>query len=277
MFIFGLGERRYQVNSNWAKLPEGVSLNKLSGISVNNEGNILVLQRSNPYLLIFTPDGELVDQWHNAEIADGHYLKVAEDGRVLIVDRDHHRIVILDKTGKVLNIIGDLERPGIQGEPFNHPTDIAINDKGEFFITDGYGNSCVHHFDASGNLIKSWGKPGTGQGEFSTPHSIVIDKKGRLFIADRENNRIQIFNQQGEYLGEIKDLFHPMILAKDSEDFIYVSDQTPRLSMFSPEGELIGRFRTFALYAHGIVVDKNSHIYIAEMIPDGLTKLTYIP
>ena len=48
-----------------------------------------------------------------------------------------------------------------------------------------------------------WGRPGNGAcgtGEFSSLHALEIDSQGRLFIGDRDNNRIQIYDQDGNYL-----------------------------------------------------------------------------
>jgi hypothetical protein len=58
-------------------------------------------------------------------------------------------------------------------------------------------------FDKNGKFIKEWGKPGNGPcgaGEFSSLHAIAVDSRGRLFIGDRDNNRIQLYDQDGNYL-----------------------------------------------------------------------------
>lgn len=273
MLIFRLGPRTYRVEKQWARLPQSISLDSISAVSVNTKGQIMVLRRSDPFLLLFSKEGELISHWSNESIIDGHYFRVTKDGRVLVVDRDHHRIVAFNTEGEILQVIGDYQKPGKLGALFNHPTDVAVNANGEFFVSDGYGNSCVHHLSPTGELIKTWGKQGTGNGEFSIPHSILVDEKDQVLVADRENNRIQIFNQSGEYLNEIKDLYHPMNMFKDNDGYIYVTDQTPRLNMFDSEGELIGRCRTFGFFGHGVAVDEANDIYIAEMIPDSITKL----
>lgn len=273
MTVFGLGDNKYQVERQWAQLPQARSLNNISAISTDNNGHIYVLQRDDPFMLVFSYDGDLVNEWFDETLIDGHYFSITSDGRVFVVDRDHHRIVIYNDSGTVHQVIGDFQHPGVLGAPFNHPTDVAITINGDIFVSDGYGNFCVHRLNATGKLINSWGKPGKGRGEFSTPHAIFVDQQDRVLVADRENNRIQLFNQDGSYLGEIKDLYHPMDIFEDKDGFIYVTDQTPTLNMFSPKGELIGRCRTFGTYGHGVTVDQNGDIYIAEMFPDCITKL----
>lgn len=67
-------------------------------------------------------------------------------------------------------------------------------------VADGYGNSRVVKFDAYGNFIKAWGVPGTDPGEFDLVHSIAVDSQGDVYVSDRENNRIQIFDSEGNLL-----------------------------------------------------------------------------
>ncbi len=59
-------------------------------------------------------------------------------------------------------------------------------------------NNRVVKFTRDGKFVKEWGKKGSGQGEMSEPHTIAMDSRGRLFVGDRENNRIQIFDQDGK-------------------------------------------------------------------------------
>jgi DNA-binding beta-propeller fold protein YncE len=85
---------------------------------------------------------------------------------------------------------------------FNRPTDIAFAPNGDFYVTDGYGNSRVVKFSSNGRFLKTWGTKGRGKGQFDTPHSVAVDRQGRVYVADRENYRIQIFNADGEFLQE---------------------------------------------------------------------------
>ena len=219
-------------------------------------------------MLVFSNDGELINEWSDETLSDGHYFTITADGRVCVVDRNHHRIVIFNSSGEILQIIGDQQNPGGLGVPFNHPTDVTVTDTGDFFVSDGYGNFSVHHFNSNGELINTWGKPGKGEGEFTVPHSVLVDQQNRILVADRENNRVQIFNQSGEYLDEIENLYHPMNIYEDKDGYLYVTDQTPTLNLFNPNGELLGRFLTLGTVGHGVTVDENGDIYIAEMFHD---------
>jgi DNA-binding beta-propeller fold protein YncE len=61
-------------------------------------------------------------------------------------------------------------------------------------------------------------------GEMSEPHTIAMDSQGRLFVGDRENNRIQIFDQNGRYLAEWRQFGRPSGIFITRDDTIYVAD-----------------------------------------------------
>ncbi|CAM4181502.1 SdiA-regulated domain-containing protein [Lacicoccus alkaliphilus] len=270
--VFRLGKKKYRVDSGWA---EGVAqyIKNVSAVSYNEE-YIYVLQRSDPFMLVLTTEGELVDRWHDEAVRDAHYLEVSPDGEVYVVERDRHRVLVFNKQGELLRTMGGETEPGDVGEPFNHPSDIAFSKEGDIFVADGYGNAHVHHFNDAGDLLNTWGGLGTEQGRFMTPHAILVDQTERVLVTDRENNRVQIFSRDGSYLKELNNVFHPMDICEDDEGFIYVTDQVPSLHVFNTAGGFIGRCRTLGTFGHGITVDAQGDIYIAEMLPDGLTKLT---
>jgi DNA-binding beta-propeller fold protein YncE len=118
-----------------------------------------------------------------------------------------------------------------------------------------------------------WGNPGSGNVEFSTPHAIAFDSAGRLLVCDRENNRVQILDRAGTWLGEIGGLYKPMAVEPTPEGGVLVTDHTPRLSQYSAEGELVGRCRTFGTVGHGLALAPDGPIFVAEMGPDTLTRL----
>ena len=124
-------------------------------------------------------------------------------------------------------------------------------------------------------LDKSWGKFGVGKSEFAIVHNLTIDKFDRVFVCDRENNRVQIFNSEGEYLEEWNDLHMPGDIYIDN-DIVYIVEQTEAggVSIWTLEGELITRWwahkgegKGTLISGHGICVDSQGSIYVAELSP----------
>src|SRR5699024_12739963 len=97
--VFRLGDRRYKVDSGWADDAKQY-INNVSAVSSDKGGYIYLLQRSDPFMLIFNTDGKLVDQWSNKEITDAHYLDFSPKGEVFVVERDNHRIVVFSRQGE---------------------------------------------------------------------------------------------------------------------------------------------------------------------------------
>jgi peptidylglycine monooxygenase len=267
-----LGDRRYEVERPWIRLPPGTELKTASDVALDKTGRVYVLQREDPVILVFDRAGELVAEWRDKPMTDGHGIHVSDDGRVFAVDWDNHRIFVFGPDGEVLLCLGDARRPRF-GAPFNHPAAVATTPNGDIFIADGYGNSHVHRFTREGRHIATFGSPGSGPAQFTTPHAILVDRQGRLLVTDRENHRVQILSQDGVYLGEIGDLYRPMAVAEGPDGLVYVSDQTPRLSVFDANGRLVGRCRTFGVYGHGVRVGSDGSIFIVEMLPSQVTRL----
>ena len=149
--------------------------------------------------------------------------------------RESHAIVKCTLDGKPLMTMGVWDAPSDTGGarpdgtmwkaagPFNRCTDIALAPNGDLFVSDGYANSRVHKFSPDGRLLHSWGRPGKrGPGEFHIPHGIWVHWDGRVMVCDRENNRIQLFTGDGEYLGMWTDLARPCDIFVDHDGIVYV-------------------------------------------------------
>jgi len=133
-------------------------------------------------------------------------------------------------------------------------------------------------------------KSSGGPGEFFLPHGISVAEDGRVFVCDRENDRIQIFNPDGEYLSEWTDTQRPTHLVFDKQGRAYVSElwwhkgQTSqrngptleskygRVSVFDKDGRVLARWGTPNAEApgsfaapHGLAVDSRGAIYVAEV------------
>ncbi|HZL99845.1 MAG TPA: hypothetical protein VFD43_06300, partial [Planctomycetota bacterium] len=158
-----------------------------------------------------------------------------------LVDRDHAQMMRFTTSGKLLRTLGtkgfrsDTGVPPDYGKsdawkyvthgggPFNLPTDIDLNPAGEMFVTDGYGNARVHKFAADGTHLMSWGEPGAGPGQFNLPHAVWIARDGRVLVADRENDRVQVFDQNGKLLRIWPTkLIGPAVIYVDREDIVYI-------------------------------------------------------
>ena len=257
----GAGDFRYEYQPEWAKLLSGMSLQGPSGVAVDSSDRVYVFQRQGPCVVIFNPNGTVRGVWQRRDgvPADAHHIHVGPDDTVYLVDRDGHQVLFYNAAGQLLKSLGTRDRSAMQA-PFNHPADVCVAPSGEVYVADGYGNSSVHRFSAEGDYISSFGSPGSGPGQFRVPHSIRVSNDGRVYVADRENHRVQVFTGEGEFISEWTDFKCPMGVHIDANQVVYVTDQIPRISMYSLDGELLARGRTFE-GAHQVYTDSQGNIY----------------
>ena len=153
------------------------------------------------------------------------------------------------------------------GGPFNLPTDIAFAPDGSMFMSDGYGNARIHKFSPQAEHLFSWGAPGTAPGQFNLPHGVWVDPRGRLLVADRENNRVQVFDQDGHLL-EIwpTELIGPAFFYVDADDIVYVAEHNGGMvSILTLDGERLARWGgAIHRSCHGIWCDSCGDIYVVQ-------------
>jgi 6-bladed beta-propeller len=268
-----LGDRRYAIHRKWARLPRGENFGFLSDLAVDGEGRVHVAQRGTDRpVLVFDRDGKHLGSWGEGALAEPHYINAGRDGAMLVADRDAHQVLRFDRDGKLVQALGKRHWPSLDA-PFNHPTAAAEAADGEIYVADGYGNSSVHRFASDGALIRTWGGQGSGPGAFTTPHAVAIDSRDRVLVGDRENNRVQLFDRSGKYLGEWGDFYHPMQIWVDDRDLVFVTDQIPRISLLTLDGRLVGRCRGAVNGAHGLCGDAQGNLYLSELPPQEITKL----
>jgi DNA-binding beta-propeller fold protein YncE len=179
----------------------------VSWVAVDRKGRIYEIQRGDKAdaVLMLDGEGKVLRSWGKGDFNIPHSIRIDPAGDVWTVDAGSSTVIKYSPLGEKLMTITVGERPD-NGSPFNGTTDIAFGPNGRLYITDGYGNARVLEYTPDGKRVKQWGKPGTGPGEFSLPHAIQIDEKGTVYVADRENGRIEKFDLDGNFLGEIPHL-----------------------------------------------------------------------
>jgi peptidylglycine monooxygenase len=270
--VVGAGDFVYDVVRPWGVLPPGWRLGLVSHVAVDPSDRVYFYQRQDPPVLVFDRDGHFLHGWGETRFRDAHGIFAGPDGHLYLVNRDEHEVLKVTPGGRVVLALGTRGRPALQA-PFNHPADVAVSRTGEIYVADGYGNSAIHRFSPEGRHLGSWGRPGAGPGEFTTPHGIWVDAQDRVLVADRENNRVQLLSPEGDHYGEWRDLYHPMDIYVDPSGTVYVTDQIPRITMYSPDGRVLARGKPVAIGAHGVWGDSRGNLYLAEVGLNQVTKL----
>jgi len=282
----------YEVDPDWPRKPSNISWRYMTGVAVDNEEQVWTLNAIDPPVQVYDRSGKLTKTWGDGLFKGPHYLRIDQEGNIWIADYIRHVVRKFTPDGEVLLTLGTMDEPGDDEAHLNRPTDMAISPNGDVFVTDGYGNNRIVHYDAQGRFVKTWGKLGVDSGDLSQPHSIALDSQGRLYVAERNNARIQLFDQEGNSLGQWRHLINPWGIWISPQDEIYVCGSAPArwtergnlgnpptdqlLLKFDTTGRVLelsvfpmvqdGKMEAGKLdWVHGIAVDSEGNLYLSDV------------
>jgi hypothetical protein len=181
----------------------------MPGITIDGQDQVYIFTRSQPAVQVYRTDGKFVRAWDIEDFAGAHFIRIDPAGNVWTSNIKSHVVQKYSPEGVLLLTLGEPGCAGADRGHFDKPTDMAVLPNGDIFVSDGYVNRRIVHFDMNGNYMNEWGRPGSEPGQFALPHSIVADSNGRLYVADRENVRIQVFDTSGKLLAVWADLMTP--------------------------------------------------------------------
>ncbi|MBC7236538.1 MAG: hypothetical protein H5T69_11930 [Chloroflexi bacterium] len=285
--VYGIGDCRYEIDLEWAKLPKGWNFHEVADVAVDDQDRVYVFCRGEHPLIILDREGNVIGSWGEGLFVRAHGITFA-GGYLYCADDGDHTVRKCTPDGQILITLGTPRNPAPyqSGEPFNRPTKVALAPDGSLYISDGYGNARVHKYSPEGELLRSWGEYGCQPGEFNLVHSVCTDAQGRVYIADRENHRVQVFDGEGNYITQWNNLHRPCGLHIDG-DRVYIGQLPPslpvnqdypnigaRVSVHDLEGNLLGWIggtragdeRPEQFYApHGLATDSHGDLYVGEV------------
>jgi DNA-binding beta-propeller fold protein YncE len=231
----------YRTTRDWGQLPPGVVWAAVTAVESASDGTIYVVHRcfenscagrKEDPILKYDRNGKLLNAWGAGMFIFPHGATVDRDGNLWVTDargeKDQgHQVFKFNPDGKVLMTLGKAGVSGSGADFFDQPTDVLVAPDGTIFVADSHRNgknNRVVKLTRDGKYIKEWGSKGSGPGQISEPHTIAMDSQGRIFVGDRENNRIQIFDQEGTFIAEWKQFGRPSGITITRDDTIYVTD-----------------------------------------------------
>ncbi len=186
------------------------------GIAIDSKDNVFVVDNENHRIQKFDRDGNFVVQWGTEgnpsqfdtdSTEDGQFIRAigiaidAED-HVYVTDDGYPYVQKFDNDGVFLMRFGGPGESNTSGNgTFKHATGIAVDGKGNIYISD-YETKWVQKFDAKGQFLLSW-KLGEDIGIEGTPEGIAVDDEGHVYVTDYDLGRVQVFDENGAYLWSI--------------------------------------------------------------------------
>lgn len=290
----------YQVVADWPRRQPGDVWGAMPGIAVDSQDRVWTFNRGEMPVQCYAADGSFIRGWGQGRFGLSHHVKIDRDDNIWLSDVGQHVVQKFTPSGELLLTLGT---PGKYGESetlLNKPSDVAIGPNGHLYVSDGYGNNRVVQYTAAGKFVRSWGRLGSKPGEFAQPHAIASDSQGRLYVADRNNVRVQVFDSQGRFLAQWKNLVTPWGITITPRDEIFVCGSSPMrwedkpelaapppdqlLMKFTPDGRIeeLWSFPTAPddrppqpgelKLVHAVGVDSRGDIYLGDILGPGAQK-----
>lgn len=298
-----LGERnhRYEWVRGWGKLPEGMNFGSTHGaVQVDSQGLVYFNTDTENAIIVFDASGKFIRSMGKEWKGGTHGMIIRREGRdefIYLTNLARSEFAKLTLNGEVVWAKGYPEKSGVytKKEEFK-PTGISFAPNGHFYVTDGYGKNFIHHYDAKGEYVNSWGGKGTEDGKFNTPHAILVDTRGKtpsVLVTDRANHRLQWFSLDGKHLrtldGVAGDLLRlPATLGQRGTDIV-IGDLAGRLTILDRENKLVTHlgdnvdpkkratnkvpadqwFDGQFIAPHGVTWDRQGNLYVEEWMAIG--------
>lgn len=256
-------------------------LMKPYGVVVDSKGRILVADSYVAAVFIFDLEQNKVSFIRNG--IEGRFktmigLAIDDTDRLFVSDADLHHVSVFDTKGKFETSFGD--------DVLGRPSGMAIDNENRFLYVVDIGKQQIAVFDADNyKLLRYVGGPpkkvnDDSPGTFTKPSNVAVDADGNIFVADTFNNRIQIFDPDGNFIsmfgknGDAPGTFtRPKGVAVDHDGHVWVADAMQnRVQIFDREGHLLGYFGSFGTLpgqfglATGMFIDKNNRVVVADQL-----------
>ena len=215
-------------------------------------------------VIVFDKSGKKLRSFTNEQLSAP--TGIAVDGsNIYVADYSNNTLLKFDKTGNLFKSVG--QKGSGKGE-FNGPAGVTV--VGDEVIVCDFRNHRLQVFTSDLVFVRQFGSQGRGIGQFIGPFDVTHDEDGNLYITDSMNNRVQIFNTQGEFLrfleapGHITRPFgisfcHGVVYISQKEEngnvYVYHKNGDKICSIPCASGE--GGF-------YGIAIDQDGFVYVCD-------------
>jgi DNA-binding beta-propeller fold protein YncE len=261
------------------------------GMAVDSKGKVYVADSKVGAIFIFNTETRDVEMIKNK--SDAHFVRIIglamdDNDRLFVSDPGLRHVLIFDANHKATDVITD----GLV-----EPSGLAIDTQNRLLYISDINQDQILVYDADSLKLKR--KIGTGgknhelttPGDFAKPSGVAVDKEGNLYVADTLNNRIEIFDADGQFIrtwgknGDGPGYFaRPKGVAIDSDGHVWVADGVQdRVQVFTPEGQLL-----ISMGGHGMLPgqyqglvsitsdNRRNRIYTSEIYPGRVQEFRYV-
>ena len=230
------------------RLFPGDTLERLNGIAVNTEGQLVVTDNSGHCVYVFDKNGDCLRKTGGKGSNTGEFqypngISFLNDNEVLIADSGNYRLQRLNiQTGTVVKSYG---KKGRKKEEFSWPIDVTVDDEERIVVTER-DNNRIQVMSKEGESIFTFGDKGPEKLLWPT---CCILYQNRFLVSDTGNHCIKAFDQSGTFLykfgkegyqdGKFQTLYDLLV---DSSNILLVCDfGNNQVQQFSLDGRFTGK------------------------------------
>ena len=244
----GVGQALFQFGG------EGTADGKLCrpwGVCTDKDGYIIVADRSNNRIQVFTSDGKFHHRFGGSGSRNGQFDRPAgvacdHQARIIVADKDNHRIQMFTFDG---TFVGKFGEKGSKNGQFNYPWDVAVNSEGNIVVSDTR-NHRIQLFNSEGQFLNKYGFEGALWKHFDSPRGVCFNNDGHIVVTDFNNHRLLVIHpdfQSARFLGTEGSgngqFLRPQGVAIDQEGNIIVADsRNHRIQVFQANGNFLCKF-----------------------------------
>ncbi len=232
-----VADRDGNIQRIW-RTPECVQ-GKPCGLSISNDGLLMVCDTHYFRVLFYTPEGELIEERTIGGTNGrgpgefGFVTDVVQDskGNYFIAEYgDYDRIQKFNPAGEYVYQWGS---HGTEPGQFLRPQGLWMDRQDQLWVADA-SNHRIQVFDITGDspkVVNVWGTAGSEPGKLSYPYQVYVDADGYVFVCELGNHRIQKFTRDGKFVDswggagrEPGQLHQPWAMCQDSKKAFHVLD-----------------------------------------------------
>jgi peptidylamidoglycolate lyase len=233
-------------------------------------------------IITFNREGKMIDSWEWQNHLFGKLNRIFispydPEKHVWVTDSHKQKIYKFTHDGKKLAMaIGEVEAGSTKDDPWK-AQDIAWLPNGDFY-TVALGR--VDRFTKDGEHVWSLCSRGSEPGQFYDLHGLILDQeRHRIYVADRGNSRIQVFDEEWNFVDEWRNILAPYTLRMSLDGHVWIGDGfTQKFLKYDLDGKLVLSWGQFGIAPgctwgiHYFDTDQEGNLYVCEDYGDRVQK-----